>query len=239
MSRTLRQTRHRPSLKALIFFCILSLTLTPKARYPYLHHLVQQPDSHISYSHHGSRQVPTSTTDQHRLGHVLRAHGHPCVMPHIESCRGAWPDRIRVQRQGIYSLSSILSTPILTFIQTGTLTRNEMEFRVACIAGVSYAEQLDESKDDEEPGRHATFKQLRAMMSNGGDPFADSGREREVAREFLTLLAVCHTVIPEIKDGKMVYQASSPDEAALVAGAEMLGFQFHVRFHMLSLVLII
>ena len=53
-------------------------------------------------------------------------------------------------------------------------------------------------------------------------------RAREVIQEFLTLLAVCHTVIPEVKDGKMVYQASSPDEAALVAGAELLGFQFHV-----------
>lgn len=105
-----------------------------------------------------------------------------------------------------------------------------MEFRIACIAGVSYAEQLDESKGDEEPGRHATFKQLRTLIAGGGDPFADSAREREIAREFLTLLAVCHTVIPDIKGGKMVYQASSPDEAALVAGAEMLGFQFHVRF---------
>jgi phospholipid-transporting ATPase len=109
------------------------------------------------------------------------------------------------------------------------LTRNEMEFRVACVAGVSYAAQLDESKDDEEPGRHATFAQLRALLAGGGDPFADWGREREVAREFMALLAVCHTVIPEVKQGKMVYQASSPDEAALVAGAEMLGYQFHMR----------
>lgn len=46
----------------------------------------------------------------------------------------------------------------------------------------------------------------------------------------LSLLAVCHTVIPEVRDGKMVYQASSPDEAALVAGAEMLGYRFHVSF---------
>ena len=44
----------------------------------------------------------------------------------------------------------------------------------------------------------------------------------------LSLLAVCHTVIPEVRDGKMVFQASSPDEAALVAGAEMLGYRFHV-----------
>jgi phospholipid-transporting ATPase len=53
--------------------------------------------------------------------------------------------------------------------------------------------------------------------------------EREVLNDFLTLLAVCHTVIPEVKDGKTIYQASSPDEAALVAGAELLGYQFHVR----------
>ena len=104
---------------------------------------------------------------------------------------------------------------------------------MACIAGVSYAEEIDESKRDEDlthsEGRHATFKDLRDMLSASGDPFTDPSREREVAREFLTLLAVCHTVIPEVKDGKMVYQASSPDEAALVAGAEMLGYQFHVR----------
>lgn len=107
-----------------------------------------------------------------------------------------------------------------------------MEFRVACIAGVSYAEEIDEAKRDaeQEEGRLATFQQLRDMLSGAGaDPFADPGREREVAREFLSLLAVCHTVIPEVKDGKMVYQASSPDEAALVAGAEMLGYRFHVR----------
>lgn len=44
----------------------------------------------------------------------------------------------------------------------------------------------------------------------------------------LSLLSICHTVIPEEHDGKMVYQASSPDEAALVAGAEMLGYRFQV-----------
>jgi phospholipid-transporting ATPase len=45
----------------------------------------------------------------------------------------------------------------------------------------------------------------------------------------LSLLAICHTVIPEERDGKMIFQASSPDEAALVAGAEMLGYRFHTR----------
>lgn len=40
---------------------------------------------------------------------------------------------------------------------------------------------------------------------------------------------MCHTVIPEVKDGKVIYQASSPDEAALVQGAEILGYRFHTR----------
>ena len=67
-----------------------------------------------------------------------------------------------------------------------------------------------------------------------GNPFVDmsergeGAREKMVANEFMRLLAVCHTVIPEIKNEKMHYQASSPDEAALVAGAELLGYQFHV-----------
>jgi phospholipid-transporting ATPase len=51
--------------------------------------------------------------------------------------------------------------------------------------------------------------------------------------DFLTLLAVCHTVIPERMDDndpkKITYQASSPDEAALVDGARSLGFFFHTR----------
>jgi phospholipid-transporting ATPase len=127
--------------------------------------------------------------------------------------------------------------------KTGTLTCNEMEFRCCSVAGVAYAEEVDESRrgeeeDGKEPWR--TFKELRAILSGGSEnPFLDmeeadvgsavgSARERQVMQEFLTLLAVCHTVIPEIKDGKMKYQASSPDEAALVAGAEQLGFQFHV-----------
>ena len=35
---------------------------------------------------------------------------------------------------------------------------------------------------------------------------------------FFTSLAVCHTVIPETIDGKLTYNASSPDEKALVEG---------------------
>jgi len=83
---------------------------------------------------------------------------------------------------------------------------------------------------------------MRSFLNDGSNPFVDAGkeadrnREREVLGEFLTLLAVCHTVIPEVKDGKTYYQASSPDEAALVAGAELMGYQFHVRVNLTRMI---
>ena len=46
--------------------------------------------------------------------------------------------------------------------------------------------------------------------------------------EFFTLLALCHTVMSEEKDGKILYQAQSPDENALVSAARTFGFAFHV-----------
>ncbi|OCH92040.1 calcium transporting ATPase [Obba rivulosa] len=118
--------------------------------------------------------------------------------------------------------------------KTGTLTCNEMEFRFCSIGGVAYADVVDESRRGED-GKEGwrTFAEMKALLGGGQNPFIDFGAggsgEAEVVHEFLTLLAVCHTVIPEIHDGKMRYQASSPDEAALVAGAEQLGYQFHTR----------
>ncbi|TBU23842.1 phospholipid-translocating P-type ATPase [Dichomitus squalens] len=121
--------------------------------------------------------------------------------------------------------------------KTGTLTRNEMEFRFCSIGGIAYADVVDESRrgdgeDDKEAWR--SFADLRALVSGEQNPFVDftdagASTDRQVANEFLTLLAVCHTVIPELRDDKIHYQASSPDEAALVAGAELLGYQFHTR----------
>ncbi|KAG5636641.1 hypothetical protein H0H81_007350 [Sphagnurus paluster] len=124
--------------------------------------------------------------------------------------------------------------------KTGTLTCNEMEFRCCSVAGVAYADVVDETKRDTEEGGDGwkTFAEMKTLLEHNANPFVQVGssgvdisedQEKEVLREFLTLLAVCHTVIPEQRDGKTIYQASSPDEAALVAGAEILGYQFHTR----------
>lgn len=117
--------------------------------------------------------------------------------------------------------------------KTGTLTRNEMEFKMASIGGISFTDVIDESKqgtgeigpDGREIGGQRTWHELKAIM-DGRTP--DDGSSA-VIEEFLTLLAVCHTVIPERKGEKVIFQASSPDEAALVAGAESLGYQFTTR----------
>jgi phospholipid-transporting ATPase len=115
--------------------------------------------------------------------------------------------------------------------KTGTLTCNEMEFKMCSVGGVAYADVVDESKrDGAAGGPWKSFKEMADFLSGVAPSTSRDGAVgREVLREFLTLLAVCHTVIPEVQDdGKVIYQASSPDEAALVAGAELLGYRFHV-----------
>jgi magnesium-transporting ATPase (P-type) len=43
------------------------------------------------------------------------------------------------------------------------------------------------------------------------------------------LLGLCHTVIVEEKNGKMVYNSQSPDELALINAAKHFGFNFKGR----------
>ncbi|MBW0469719.1 hypothetical protein O181_009434 [Austropuccinia psidii MF-1] len=102
--------------------------------------------------------------------------------------------------------------------KTGTLTRNEMEFRQCSIGGIPYSDVVDETRK----GEIFPFVDINSALNQKNE-------RSKVIVEFLTLLSTCHTVIPEEKDGKIIYQASSPDEAALVAGAEILNYRFTVR----------
>ena len=112
--------------------------------------------------------------------------------------------------------------------KTGTLTCNQMEFKQCSIGGIQYAEVVPEDRraaynDDTETAMY-DFKQLKQHI--------DSHPTGDAIVQFLTLLATCHTVIPERSDdkpGEIKYQAASPDEGALVEGAVMLGYEFTNR----------
>ncbi|KAM4625451.1 phospholipid-transporting ATPase IA-like [Polymixia lowei] len=101
--------------------------------------------------------------------------------------------------------------------KTGTLTCNVMRFKKCTIAGVTYGHNI-EAADEEGFNDPALLSNLHANHATA-----------PVIQEFLTMMAVCHTAVPEKADDSIVYQASSPDEGALVRAASSLGFVFAGR----------
>ncbi|XP_075707776.1 phospholipid-transporting ATPase IB isoform X2 [Rhinoderma darwinii] len=116
--------------------------------------------------------------------------------------------------------------------KTGTLTCNVMHFKKCSIGGITYGHfpEFERERSSED------FSQLPTTSDSCDfdDPKLFQNIEGEsptalVIKEFLTLLAVCHTVVPEKDEDKIIYQASSPDEGALVKGAKKLGYAFTGR----------
>ncbi|XP_008243138.1 PREDICTED: putative phospholipid-transporting ATPase 9 [Prunus mume] len=136
--------------------------------------------------------------------------------------------------------------------KTGTLTCNSMEFIKCSVAGTAYGRgyteveramgrrngsplvhesinreaNVKDSTDTKLPIKGFNFKDERIMNGNWiNEPHA------EYIQKFFSLLAICHTAIPEVDEdtGKVLYEAESPDEAAFVIAARELGFEFYKR----------
>ncbi|ORY17937.1 hypothetical protein BCR34DRAFT_596518 [Clohesyomyces aquaticus] len=125
--------------------------------------------------------------------------------------------------------------------KTGTLTQNEMEMKKIHVGTVSYAgEAMDEVSTyvrqsfNPHPGEAPT---LNTPASAYVAPLSSATRtRREIGsrvRDVVLALALCHNVTPtaEEENGEVVttYQASSPDEIAIVRWTEHVGLRLLQR----------
>ncbi|CAF2582547.1 unnamed protein product [Rotaria sp. Silwood2] len=117
--------------------------------------------------------------------------------------------------------------------KTGTLTQNIMTFNKCSIRGKLYGYVTDNAENeiqDPEKLKPIEFEEKDEEFQWYDQKLIDSIKNNdEDERQFFTLLSLCHTVMPEEKDGKIIYQAQSPDENALVSAARSFGFVFDSR----------
>eukprot|EP00063_Salmo_salar_P079766 XP_014054601.1 PREDICTED: phospholipid-transporting ATPase IA isoform X5 [Salmo salar] len=116
--------------------------------------------------------------------------------------------------------------------KTGTLTCNVMQFKKCTVAGVAYG-HIPEAEDGSfaEDDCHSTQSSEEAGFNDPSllENLQSNHPTAPVILDFMTMLAICHTAVPERTDDTIVYQAASPDEGALVRAAANLGFVFSGR----------
>nr|XP_055173191.1 phospholipid-transporting ATPase IB-like [Nyctereutes procyonoides] len=147
------------------------------------------------------------------------------IVKYVQAMFINWDEDMHYKENNIYAIArtsnlneELGQVKYLFSDKTGTLTCNIMKFKKCSIAGIIYGlspSVLTESHEFNDP----------TLLQN----FENGHPTKDYIKEFLTLLCVCHTVVPERDEDKIIYQASSPDEAALVKWVKKLGFVFTTR----------
>ena len=136
--------------------------------------------------------------------------------------------------------------------KTGTLTQNEMIFKKLALENgkVYTAENMDEMKrilkrksgkedlrEDRIESQDRLQPSLRSLESRKNLDQSENRIEvtavrntqkdirEQLVKDTITAIALCHNVTPVLDEGKRVFQASSPDEIALVETVEQLGIK--------------
>ncbi|KAF8591735.1 phospholipid-translocating P-type ATPase [Ramaria rubella] len=116
--------------------------------------------------------------------------------------------------------------------KTGTLTQNEMEMKKLHMGTMSYGfDSMDEVAHQLAMAFGAAAEQMSSKTPTGIQ-IATRGR-RDMSsrvRDVVLSLALCHNVTPVTNDdGTVTYQASSPDEVAIVKWTESVGLTLVFR----------
>lgn len=99
--------------------------------------------------------------------------------------------------------------------KTGTLTQNDMEMKRIHVGTVSYSGDAMEEVQQYVSGNTTGPRSRREIGSR--------------VKDIVTTLALCHSVTPSFDDGKLEYQAASPDEIAIVKWTSSVGLSLVKR----------
>ncbi|OAJ44421.1 hypothetical protein BDEG_27649 [Batrachochytrium dendrobatidis JEL423] len=109
--------------------------------------------------------------------------------------------------------------------KTGTLTKNDMELRKLHMGTISYG---SESMEEVAGYIRSAFEQAQAQDTSFGTKRTKGINTR--LKDITVALALCHNVTPVIDgEGELSYQASSPDEVAIVKWTESIGLTLYFR----------